>query len=46
VDYLIVKNKVAAKVGTLLNSQDSWPTKGNLRVDGFVYDQIDGRALS
>ena len=28
------------KVGTLLNSEDSWPTQGNLRVDGFVYDEI------
>jgi hypothetical protein len=32
-----------ARVGTLLNSQDSWPTQGKLYVDGFVYDQIDGR---
>lgn len=33
-----------AKVGTLLNSEDSWPTQGKLYVDEFVYDQIDGRA--
>jgi hypothetical protein len=33
-----------AKVGTLLNSEHSWPSQGKLYVDGFVYDQIDGRA--
>src|SRR5215469_2220230 len=32
-----------AKVETLLNSEGSWPTGGELYVDGFVYDQIDGR---
>ena len=34
-----------SKVGTLLNSQNSWPAKGSLLVDGFVYDQFDDRAL-
>jgi hypothetical protein len=30
-----------AKVATLLNKKDSWPKKGNLRLLGFTYDQID-----
>jgi hypothetical protein len=34
-----------AKVRTLLNHQNSWPAKGNLQVDGLVYDQIDTRAF-
>jgi hypothetical protein len=33
------------KAGTLFNPRNSWPTRGNLRIDGFVYDQFDGRAL-
>ena len=33
-----------AKVGTLFNPQNSWPTQGRLRVDGFVYDQFDRAA--
>jgi hypothetical protein len=33
-----------AKVGRLLNDQNSWPSKGNLFLGGFVYDQIDDRA--
>jgi hypothetical protein len=32
------------KVGMLLNQPKSWRTQGNLRVDGFIYDQIDGTA--
>jgi len=35
-----------ARVWTLLNPQSSWPIKGNLRVSGFVYDQLDDRAIS
>lgn len=34
-----------SKVGTLLNSENSWPTQGRLRVDGFVYDQFDDGVL-
>jgi hypothetical protein len=33
-----------AKVETLLNSKDSWPTEGKLQLDGFIYDQIDDRS--
>jgi len=33
-----------ARVGTLLNEQASRLTAGKLRVDGFVYDQIDDDA--
>jgi len=29
------------RVGTLLSRPDSWPTQGNLRVDGSIYEQID-----
>jgi hypothetical protein len=32
------------KVGLLLNEQKSWPSKGNLKLEGFVYDQFDDRA--
>ena len=32
------------KFGTLANLKDSWPTPGNLLVDGSVYDQIDDLA--
>jgi hypothetical protein len=32
------------KVGTLLNHRDSWPRNGNLRINGFVYNEIDYRA--
>jgi hypothetical protein len=32
------------KAGALLNSQDSRPKQGNLRVDGFVYEQIEDEA--
>jgi sRNA-binding regulator protein Hfq len=34
-----------ARVGTLLNSRSSWPIKGNLRIDGLVYDEIDDMAF-
>jgi hypothetical protein len=33
-----------AKVGTLLNAKDSWPTDGNLFLQGFKYDVIDFNA--
>jgi hypothetical protein len=33
-----------AKVGRLLNHQNSWPDEGNLFLGGFVYDQIDDHA--
>jgi hypothetical protein len=33
-----------ARVGTLINSQDGWPTQGCLCVDGLVYDQIADKA--
>jgi hypothetical protein len=33
-----------AKVGTLLNNEKSWPKKGNLFLEGFIYDEIDDRA--
>ena len=33
-----------AKAGILLNSEDSWPNQGRLRINGFVYDQIDDGA--
>ncbi len=33
-----------AKCGTLWHDQHSWPSNGNLRLFGFVYDQIDDRA--
>jgi hypothetical protein len=33
-----------ARVGTLLNRRDSWPTQGKLRLDGSIYDQIDDSA--
>jgi hypothetical protein len=29
-----------AKIGILLNADDSWPTEGNLQLDGLVYGQI------
>ena len=29
-----------ARVGQLADEQSSWPTRGNLRVDGFEYDAI------
>jgi hypothetical protein len=29
-----------AKVGALLDQETSWPEKGQLRLDGFVYDRI------
>jgi sRNA-binding regulator protein Hfq len=33
-----------SKVGILRNDQNSQPMRGNLRVDGLVYDQIDDEA--
>jgi hypothetical protein len=33
------------KAGILLNSENSWPNQDRLRLDGFVYDQFDDRAL-
>ena len=33
-----------SKFGRLLNSQNSWPKQGHLRLDGFVYDQISDLA--
>lgn len=30
----------SAKVGTLVDDPDSWPRKGCLRIDGFVYEAI------
>lgn len=28
------------RVGTLFNGEDSWPKKGNIQVDGLVYDSV------
>jgi hypothetical protein len=41
-----VLNLEFTKVGILLNDSDSWPAPGNLRVGGFVFNQIDHRASS
>jgi hypothetical protein len=30
----------SAKVGTLRDEEKSWPSRGNLLIDGFVYDHI------
>ena len=48
-DHIRISDKTAinlqfAKVGTLSNSEDSWPERGNLSLLGFVYDQIDPKA--
>ena len=32
------------KIGLLLNEEQSWPSKGNVKLDGFVYDQFDDQA--
>src|SRR5271165_3806248 len=32
------------KIGLLLNEEKSWPSKGNVKLDGFVYDQFDDQA--
>jgi hypothetical protein len=34
-------NLTNAKVGSLADEEASWPEKGRLRLDGFVYDRID-----
>jgi hypothetical protein len=33
-----------AEVGRLLNHQNSWPNKGNVFIDGFLYNEVDDRA--
>jgi hypothetical protein len=38
-------NLSLASCGTLWHDQNSWPRYGNLRLYGFVYDQIDHDAL-
>jgi hypothetical protein len=39
-----ILNLKSAKVGTLFNAQESWPSNRNLIIRDFVYDQIDDRA--
>jgi len=38
-------NLPLAKVASLLDSVESWPTAGNLYLDGFVYDRISESPL-
>ncbi len=39
-------NLTDAKVGPLEDEEASWPEKGRLRLDGFVYDRVGGNAPS
>jgi hypothetical protein len=33
---------INASVGALVDEKESWPERGHLRLDGFVYDRISG----
>ncbi|MCP4583087.1 MAG: hypothetical protein GY839_15870 [candidate division Zixibacteria bacterium] len=47
-DFIEPSNTVlklrTAHIGTLWDDEESWPEKGNLRLDGFTYDSIYGKA--